>query len=98
MRVVTEESKLAVLDVIADNWPCDARSIAPIVYPNPAQHETGRDIHRVRTICNALEDEGLIKVWSIGSHSQLNWQPFDTPSFAECYEQMKANTPSRVTA
>lgn len=84
-RIVTEESRLAVLDIITDTWPCDARKIAPILYPNPRQCEVGRDIHRVRMICKALKADGLIKMWSIGSHSQIFWQPADAPSFMELY-------------
>lgn len=84
-RVVTEESRLGVLDIVSDLWPCDARTISAVLYPNPLQCETGRNHHRIRRICLALERDDLIRPWSVGPKGQIGWAPADAPSFSELY-------------
>lgn len=84
-RVVTDESRLAVLDIVADNWPCDAATVSAQLYPDEVTPYPGACLTRTRKILKVLADEGLIKRWSITSRGGIGWAPAEAPSFTELY-------------
>jgi hypothetical protein len=89
---VTEDSRLAVLDILACEWPLCAAEVGWRLYP---EGDRWAPINRQRAmrILRVLEAEGKVKPWEIRSSGTPGWASADAPSFEELWRSLAAVGP-----
>lgn len=90
-RIVTEESKLAVLDILADRWPCYASEVGWALYPEGNRWARNNGVRALR-ILKVLQAEGKVKPWSMKGRT-ICWAPAEGPSFVDLYSAAVSDDP-----